>query len=267
MRRIGVHVSIAGGVQEAVERAHALGCSAFQIFTHNPRGWALTDISQSDAAAFKNLRAKYGIGPVFVHCSYLVNLASAELRDKSTAMLIEEMRRADFIGAEYVILHAPVGDETVQVAISALKKVSASGKWRSGLLLENTAGTKDFTGISEIARKSKGLVKGICLDTCHAFAAGYDIRTKDGALLLRAHAEKAFPVKVIHLNDSKADVGSAWDRHEHIGKGKIGIKGFKEFLKSDYFPDVPLILETPKETDDDDKANLRAVRRLLKAIF
>jgi deoxyribonuclease-4 len=280
MQRVGVHTSIAGGLPASVERAKALGCETLQIFSHNPRGWALTTRAPEEISAFRRLTAGYNIKPVVVHSSYLINLASANpvLGRKSTEMVIEEMNIADSIGAQYVVLHTGSASEDDPVearkrAAASLARVAAAGRWRSGLLLENTAGERgDITSkIGEMAdiigRVPAGLIAGICLDTCHAFAAGYDIASREGIALLaddiRKHVGRR-GLKLVHLNDSKGSLSSGLDRHEHIGSGNIGIEGFRRFLGAPFFSGLPLILETPKKTDEDDPRNLRVVRELLR---
>ncbi|MEW6053951.1 MAG: TIM barrel protein [Nitrospirota bacterium] len=214
MRRIGVHTSIAGGLHLSLERAHALGCNTLQIFSHNPRGWDVKILSDREASRFRSLRAERDISPVFIHASYLVNLASRDgaLRRKSVGMLVTEMERADKIGADYVILHT-----------------------------------------------------GICWDTCHAFAAGYDIRETVVADMISSEMEKYIgldSLKLIHLNDSKGEAGAGVDRHEHIGLGNIGISALSRFINRRAFRNIPLILETPKKNEADDLINLAKVRKM-----
>jgi deoxyribonuclease-4 len=280
MRRLGVHTSIAGGLHLSLERAKDLGCNTLQIFSHNPRGWALTSRGPDEAAAFRRLAAEYEISPVVIHTSYLINLASAnpDLLRKSIDMVVEELNIADSIGAEFVVLHtgsASADDPNTarKRASGCLREIGERGGWGARLLLENTAGERgDITSkIAELADILKsvqpGLIAGICLDTCHAFAAGYDISSLEGIGALAADirsylGERA--LKLIHLNDSKGRFSSGVDRHEHIGKGMIGIDGFSRFLSAPLFSDIPLILETPKKTDEDDPRNLQVVRDLLQ---
>jgi deoxyribonuclease-4 len=279
-RRIGVHVSIAGGIDKGLERARELGCSTIQMFSHNPRGWALVKRDEAEIGRFRQLREEFDISPVFIHTSYLINLASSdkELMKRSVDMVVQELNIADEIGAEYVVLHtgSASGDKPASArtrAIEALRRVSEQGMWNAGLLLENTAGEKgDITSrIAEIAeireRVRPGLIAGICLDTCHAFSAGYDITKADGITALAAEIRSCFgkaALRLIHLNDSKKPVGSGVDRHEHIGEGTIGKKGLREFLLHPFFSDIPLVLETPKKSDDDDRRNIMLVRKILR---
>jgi len=280
MRRLGVHTSIAGGLHLSLERAHALGCNTMQIFSHNPRGWALKKITDEEASRFKALRKQLNISPVSIHTSYLINMASGDmlLRKKSLEMLITEMERADTIGADYVVLHsgsASGDDESVSRnrAIKALNEVARMGRWKAGLLIENTAGergdisstVKDLADI--ISGVKPPLISGICFDTCHAFASGYHMRDKKDIERIADEMENYAgldKVKLIHLNDSKGDMGSCIDRHEHIGLGKIGMKGLRCFVDYQAFRDIPLILETPKKSDTDDLLNLAKVRKMIR---
>ena len=278
MRRLGVHTSIAGGLHLSLERAHALECNTLQIFSHNPRGWAVKKISAEEASQFKSLRQRLNISPLYIHTSYLINMASRDkiLRKRSIDLLVSEMDRADVIGAGYVILHigsASGNDEGVsrKRAIGALNEVAQMGLWKANLLIENTAGERgDISStvedLAEIMVNVKGsLISGACFDTCHAFAAGYNIREDRGTQKIVNEIEKYIgldKVKLIHLNDSKGDMGSGIDRHEHIGLGKIGMKGLSQFINYQSFRDIPLILETPKKTAYDDPTNLKKVRTM-----
>lgn len=280
MRRLGVHTSIAGGLHLSLERAKALGCNTVQIFSHNPRGWAVKKISEEDISIFKSLRKKFNISPVYIHASYLINMASKDeiLRKKSIDLLVIEMDRADAIGADYVILHAGSAsgnDKHVarERAISALNKVALIGGWKAGLLIENTAGEKgdissEIGSLSEILNGVEGkFISGICIDTCHAFAAGYNIRDDKGIQRILDEIRKHVgfdKLKLIHLNDSKGDISSGVDRHEHIGHGKIGEEGLRQFINCQPFKNIPLILETPKKRESDDHRNLIKVRRMTR---
>lgn len=280
MRRIGVHTSITGGIYHSLERARALGCNTLQIFSHNPRGWAIKSILEEDILKFKSLRSHFSLSPIYIHTSYLINIASADrdLRRRSIDLLVIEMDRADAIGADYVILHpgSASGDD-VHVAkrrvIDALKEIALSGQWKAGLLIENTAGERgDISSkigdLSDIIHSIKGsLVLGVCIDTCHAFAAGYNINSEEVIKQISNEFKKYVgldKIKLIHLNDSKGDLGSGIDRHEHIGLGKIGAGGLSKFINHLPFRDIPLILETPKKKEIDDYMNLRRVRQMMR---
>jgi deoxyribonuclease-4 len=278
MRRLGVHTSIAGGLYLSLERAHALGCNTMQIFSHNPRGWAVKTISEEETSQFISLRQKLNISPVYIHTSYLINMASADriLRKKSIDLLVTEMNRADAIRADYVVLHtgsASGDDENIsrKRAIEALNEVAQIGRWKADLLIENTAGERGdissaIKDLSEIMFGVKGsLISGICFDTCHAFASGYNIRDGKDIQNISDEIKEQIgldKIKLIHLNDSKGDMGSCIDRHEHIGLGKIGMKGLHQFINYQSFRDIPLILETPKKTAYDDPTNLKKVRTM-----
>ena len=280
MRRLGVHTSIAGGLHFSLERARQLGCTTLQIFSHNPRSWLIHRIPMEAIEKFRDLKKSYDIKPVFIHTSYLINLASANLdvRGKSIQLLIKEMDIADSLDADYVVLHtgsASREDEAVgrQRAVEALMVVSRVRSWPAKLLLENTAGEKGdissrMRNLAEIAHGADNrLIGGICLDTCHAFQAGYEISREEGVSGIAAEIETFLGldgVKLIHLNDSKRGFNARVDRHEHIGAGGIGAEGLKRFINHPDFRDIPLILETPKKSDDDDPLNLKVVRGFLK---
>ena len=280
MRRIGVHTSIAGGLHKSLERAKTLGCTTLQIFSHNPRGWAVKELSTGEIQLFRVLRSQFGISPVYIHTSYLINIATHNniLRAKSLALLITEMDRADVIGADYVILHTgsardDLKDDSQKRAVSVLNDVADHRRWNAKLLLENTAGERGdiSSAIEDLAFMINGvkgnLVGGVCIDTCHLFAAGYDIRQKSVVKNLEKTLRNFIgprQVKCIHLNDARGSVGSYIDRHEHIGKGKIGARGLQQFMNAPAFRSIPLILETPKKNESDDPMNLKKVRTMMK---
>ncbi|OGW29758.1 MAG: hypothetical protein A2X59_06600, partial [Nitrospirae bacterium GWC2_42_7] len=276
----GVHTSIAGGIQKSLERAKELGCNTLQIFSHNPRGWAVKEKTTEEIMDFKKLRQEFDISPVFIHTSYLINLASQNksLLNRSIDMIVQELNIADAIDAAYAVLHtgSASGDDpgsARQRAVSCLKEISEKGQWRARLLLENTAGEKgDITSkikdIAEIMQEIPfTLVSGICLDTCHAFSAGYDISDDEGIEAITDEIDKYIGknnVRLLHFNDSKNLIGAGLDRHEHIGEGKIGSIGLKKLLNHSFFADIPVILETPKKAEDDDMRNLSVVRKMIK---
>lgn len=279
-RRIGVHVSISGGLDKGLERARELGCSTVQFFSHNPRGWRICSRDPHEIARFRTLKKEFDIRPVFIHTSYLINLASArgDLLGKSVGMIMTELDIADEIDAEFVVLHtgSASGDLPAVArarAVEALKQVAEQGRWKAGLLLENTAGERgditsrmaDIAGIME--KVPSRLIAGLCLDTCHAFSAGYDIANENGVEGLADEVGRYIGkehLKLIHLNDSKKPAGSGVDRHEHIGEGMIGGEGLGKFLRHPFFLNIPLVLETPKKSDEDDKRNLSNVMALVE---
>lgn len=282
MRPIGVHTSITGGVHLSLERAYRLKCSAVQCFSHSPRTWSVSTIKDEDVERFQQLRRLYRFEHVFIHASYLINLCSPdeEICRRSIEMMLFELRAADLLGVEYVVIHS--GRAAGQSYSKAMEKIKSSlriinNKWegRAGILLENTAGQKGdlsctLPQIAEIASDlSDRLIKGVCFDTAHAYQAGYDIITQEGLAAIESEFQRympGYPIRLVHLNDSRAPFRSGLDRHEHIGRGSIGRDGFRAFLSYPFFKDIPLILETPKKTEGDDKRNLSVVKRLLGKI-
>ncbi len=277
MRRLGVHTSIAGGIDLSILRAKELGCNTLQIFSHNPRTWKKPEFSEEIVNRFREYRRLYDMNPLYIHTSYLINIASTnkQIRELSLKMLIWELDTADMLGADYLILHpgSSSGDSLKgkRLAIDTLKKVRDMKSWNVKLLLENTAGERGDISATvedlwELAESCGGLSGGLCIDTCHAFQAGYDIRSKKGLEgfidnIMKVRGQGM--VKLIHLNDSKREFHSGIDRHEHIGKGKIGLRGLKDFLTNAAFRDIPVILETPKKSNMDDIRNLRRVKDML----
>lgn len=275
--RLGFHTSITGGISLAVERAVSLGCNTMQIFSHNPRQWSQRQISKEEAKRFKFLRQKHDINPVFIHASYLINLAShsSTILKKSIKLLSYELKNADALGIKYIVLHTGSADgeneeKARHRAIKTILRAFSTGNYRAKLLLEDTARKKnDSTSIkalAEIIDMCHDCIGGICIDTCHAFLSGYDLRLRRGIEKLLSEINRYIgldKLKLIHLNDSKRPLGSGIDRHEHIGKGYIGIKGFKNILSDRRILRIPMIMETPKENDNDDKKNLKMVLKIL----
>jgi deoxyribonuclease-4 len=278
--RIGFHVSISGGFSLSAQRAFELGCTCMQIFSRNPRGWTVKPLDKDDVAEFKKLREQWDIGPVFVHTNYLINLASSkpDLYEKSIEQFVVDLERAEHLGAEYLVTH--LGSASSQDASWMIDRVSHSLNMamklhspRATILLENTAGEKGDVGytleqVQEVISRLDDVSRiGICYDTCHGFAAGYDIRTKKDVDALAKKIEATIglnKLKGMHLNDCLRDFNSRVDRHWHIGEGKIGLDGFKELLNHPAFSDVPMIMETPKETEEDDPRNMKTVKSLMK---
>ena len=277
MVQVGVHVSIAGGISNAVDRAAERGCDVFQIFSRNPRGWRIKDLSPEDAESFVVKLESSGIGPVFDHMPYLPNLASPkdDVYSNSLATLTTELLRCGQLHIPYLVTHMgshlgagkAAGLERIVKAISSAFSAVENSVM---LLLENTAGTKNSMGGSfgDIAGIIDALDTkrvGVCLDTCHLFAAGYELRTPDGLdrtiddFNSYIGLEK---LRLVHLNDSKGGLGSRLDRHEHIGLGAIGETGFKTILGCEKIRALPLILETPIDSRRDDLQNMLVARVL-----
>ncbi len=276
--KCGLHVSIANGIDLAVDRAKEKTCNTFQIFTSNPRSWKSRSLHINEIAKFNDKLHESGMKPVFSHIPYLPNFSSPNIviYKKSVILLIEELNRCNRLGISYIVIH--LGSHLGKGRIFGLKKITNaittafnSSNGKATLLLENTAGTKNSIGssfreiqdiIDQISDKHR---LGICFDTCHAFAAGYDLRntTSIGETIDRLKEEIELErLKVVHANDSKGKLASHIDRHEHIGAGYIGNKGFRTILHTDIFGRLPIILETPIDNTRDDIKNLARIRKL-----
>lgn len=280
---IGAHVSIAGSLMRAIEEASELGCDGFQIFTHSPRMWKAPPLSQPDVARFRAARTERGFDPVVVHGSYLLNLASPdrENRARSIRAFRDEVERAVAVGADYLVIHpgSAKGYESVVEAIVTLGEAIAEATqgvdWKQlTLLLENTAGGGQSLGrdFGELAAARAAIEHhsdapvGFCIDTCHTFAAGFDITTPKGLRETLGRIDREIgleAVRVIHANDSKAALGSHIDRHEHIGEGKIGAEAFRRILRHPKLKRKPFILETPHGPDGTHRKNVEALRKLV----
>ena len=277
MVKVGVHVSIAGSLDLAVDRALDAGCDVFQMFSRNPRGWAFSPLPDQVCIAFRQKIRTTGIIPVD-HMPYLPHLASPkeDLYRKSVTTLAAELGRCDQLGIRYLVTHLGhhLGDgiaggrKRVVAAINTAMEKSDNGVV---LLLENTAGEKNSVGSSfeHISGIMEGLEHreriGLCFDTCHAFAAGYELRTSEGIDDTIRQFDELIGIKnlrAVHLNDTKGDRGSALDRHEHVGMGFIGEDGFRRILHQPVFANVPLICETPVDDRRDDRGNIAKVREL-----
>jgi deoxyribonuclease-4 len=279
---VGAHVSIAGGVHRAVGRAVEAGMTAFQIFTRSARSWRSGPLPREEAVRFVEALTASPVGAVVAHASYLVNPASPDrnLRRRSERALREELERCERLSIPWLILHpgSPVGTGRpagIRRASALLARVLRDTRgFRAGLLVENTAGQGDslgasFPGIGEIlGRAGAGERLGACLDTCHAFAAGYDLSTASGFARTRAELDREIGlarVRVLHVNDCRGERGSRVDRHEGIGLGRIGLAGFRRIVRDPVLGARPLILETPKGAlagEDLDLRNLRILRSL-----
>jgi deoxyribonuclease-4 len=281
---IGAHISIAGGVQEAFARGLEAGCTTMQIFTKNATRWEGPPPEPGTAARFREEQARAGIAPVFAHGSYLVNLASPDpsLLERSRLAFLDELRRADLLGLPFVVTHP--GAHMGGGVEAGLARIGESLDWldeRTGgdgprVCLENTAGQGtvlggDFGHLATILGRVRrpGRV-GICLDTCHAHAAGYDMA--DGpawSRTLEALEAAVGPGRIlaVHLNDAKGERGGRLDRHEHLGRGRIGLEAFRLFMNDPRFERVPKVIETPKEDGDAamDPVNLGVLRALAGA--
>jgi len=274
--KIGCHVSIADSIDLSVDRANDIGCDTFQIFTRSPRMWKARTLSEEEVASFKDKLGKTEINPVISHMPYLPNLSSSNPAPykRSVDTLRLELERCNLLGIPYLVTHLGShlgkGKEKGQKQIVNAIDTAISGLDKHPMiLLENTSGKKNEVGstfieIGEIINRVSTEHIGVCFDTCHAYARGYDITTPAGLeeTINEIESNIGFDrIKLVHLNDSKGELGSRMDRHNHIGLGNIGEKGFINFL-SNPFKDKPLILETPIDEFRSDKDNLAKAREL-----
>lgn len=279
--RLGVHVSIGEAIYEAVEEAKILGCETMQFFPRNPRKWRRRKIKKEDIEEFKIRRRQLGISPVFVHVPYPSNLASPInlLYRGSIKSYIEDIQEIDSLGAEYLVTHMGSHKKTgeskgIRRVTKALNVMLDKTKDTNvTILLENTSGSGSWLGYKFAHQKEiiDGLEDksriGLCLDTCHAFSAGYDFTTPTGLELMLKEIDELVgldKLKLIHLNDTKDKCGSKRDRHEGIGKGYIGKESFRNLVNHPKLRDLSMILETPKKSYDDDLENLALIRSLYK---
>ncbi len=287
--RLGAHQSIAGGLTKAVDRAVETGCECLQIFTRNINQWKVSPLNPADAAAFRVAVKTANLDPVVAHDSYLINPASADpaLRKQSISGLVTELERADILGIRWVVAHPgaagqqPIARAVARAADGIAQALTRTKRLTAGILIETTAGQGSCLGATfeeigamlERIDAKPGLASrvGVCLDTCHVFAAGYPLAPK-AAL---DETVKSFDtliglerLVVIHANDSKRECGSRVDRHEAIGKGKIGREAFRLIVNHPKLKKIPMILETPKEGPDGkptpaaDRQNLALLRKM-----
>ncbi|MBU0986144.1 MAG: deoxyribonuclease IV [Proteobacteria bacterium] len=281
---LGAHFSIAKGLHAALYEAQAYGCNALQIFTKNANSWKERSLTTNDIEQFELAREKTGIMSIASHTSYLINLAGGDAKkhEMSCHALKQELVRSSMLGIPFVVLHpgSHMGygeSEGVRRIAESINKILAQvSDLKALLLLETTAGQGSSIGhtfeqLASIVDKIENkAAMGFCLDTSHIFAAGYDIRTRSAyQKTIRAFDAVAGTERLylIHLNDSKKDLGSRVDRHEHIGQGSIGLQAFEWFMNDPRFTDIPKIIETPKASEgkDYDHVNLNTLRGLLYA--
>lgn len=279
---LGAHMSIAGGIHTAIERGSSIGCTAIQMFVKNNNQWKGRKLDAQDVATYKELLAKSSIGPAVVHDTYLINLCARDksILRKSRAALKDELDRCETLGVPYLNFHpgAHVGqgeDDGLKRIVESLDIVhEQTHGYRVKSVIETTAGQGTSLGyrfeqirsmIDGVAEKER---MAVCVDTCHIFAAGYDIGTEHGYeqtfaefdAIIGLHRLVAF-----HVNDSRRELGSRVDRHEHIGKGTIGLSGFGFLMNDDRFQLIPKILETDKGPDmKEDVENMRVLRSLIR---
>ena len=282
--RVGFHVSIAGGISNSVNNAKKLGCTAFQIFSRNPRGWAAKRLPADEVDSFKNRLSASGIEKtsVVVHMPYLPNLSGppGELYERSVKTLTQEMQRCDLLGISYLVIHlgSHMGrgcNSGINQLVNALTAATAFSKSKNEVvvLLENSVGQKNSIGrtLEELRlildRLDSSKQFGVCVDTCHLYASGYDLRTKEDVNIMFDKIKDIIglrELKIIHLNDSKGGLGSNLDRHEHIGLGSIGVEGISTFVNHVAVQALPIIMETPIDKTRGDEQNLKVVLDMIK---
>jgi deoxyribonuclease IV len=289
--RIGIHASIAGGFTKAVTSTVAKGCDCFQIFARNPRGWQSRPIDLEEIHSFRSARENAGLWPLAIHSVYLINLAAQDpnLLARSREAFAEEIRRALLLGADYVVVHpgssgvagaqrgVALAVESIRDCTRAIRLSGAASSARTAgkeneltILIENTAGQgssigNTFEQMAEIVATLDDLPIGVCLDTAHTFASGYDISTARGLRSTVRAIERSFGfdrVKLVHCNDSKVPLRSRVDRHQHIGLGYIGDDGFRRLTHNSKFRKVPFILETPVDKERGFDWNIEKLRKL-----
>lgn len=277
---IGFHAPIAGGLQNALLKAQRFGADAVQIFSRNPRGWKARPLTDEEIAVFKSVREETGITPVVVHANYLINLAAAseEIRAKSVASFREEVERGIQLGADYLVVHpgsarGACEADGIRTCAESLKEACAGlDLSRFRVLLENTAGQGECIGhrfehLRELMERCAELNLGVCLDTAHAFTAGYDLRDEDGFAATFEALESNVGlanVLAVHFNDSRAAYNSRVDRHWHIGLGHIGAEALARVARHPKLAHAAFLLETPQDEQGDDERNLSALRSFVE---
>lgn len=263
-----MHTSIRGSLSHAVLEAKKLGCTTFQIFLGSPRSWTFKQRSEEEIEKFRRDLSNLGFNFFAVHSSYLLNPVSTrrEVREKSLKFIHEELALASRIGAGYYVIHLRDNLEVEpELQLAELKQFFSKTVSRTGILIENTASGRLTARLDDLLKTFRELksvnpaVKGLCLDTCHLFAAGNSLTPEE-----LDEIEPAAPyVKLIHLNDSKYPADSLKDRHEHLGMGMIGRDGLRRILQFLPLKDVPVILETPANSPEDDRNNLLVLKELI----
>ena len=282
-KRVGIHLGTAGGASNAVDRAKEIGANTFQIFSSSPRMWRAPKVDPRQAKRMGELRAKYDVGPLVIHTSYLVNVCSqsSEVREKSIGAFRGEIERALQLGAEYLVLHPGswkglTRDEGLKLAADSIQRAIEGLPWQGTpfqILIENTAGAEfslggSFEQVAElVARLRNHAPVAVCLDTCHTHVAGYDLVTVEGyaETMNKIAATVTFDaVRVWHCNDAKAPRGSKLDRHEHIGQGTIGAEPFRWLLNDPRFDHCAFVVETPVDEPGDEERNVRVLKSLVE---
>ena len=281
MLKLGAHESISGGLHQAFDRGESAGCESLQIWVKNSRQWSAPPLDDDAMQQFQEARQRTGIGPVIAHAAYLINIASPkpELYEKSIRSLTEEVERCEALDVPYLVLHpgshtgAGVEAGLARVAEALGEIHTATPGYRTQILLETTAGQgtnlgAEFEHLAYLLNETaQGERLGICLDTCHVFTAGYELRTPEGYEETMTTFDRVIGLdrlRAIHLNDSKYPFDSRRDRHEHVGKGYLGEESFRHILNDARLNGLPGLLETPKSKDlHEDRENLAVLRALV----
>ncbi len=276
---LGAHMSISGGIEKSILRGESIGCTTIQIFTKSNRQWKARPLTKDEIELFKKTAQESSIKPIVAHTSYLINIGAVDksTHKKSQDSLQQELIRCEQLEIPYLVLHPGAytnGTKAIclETIAHTLNNIFADTPGKTMILLENMAGQgstigHSFEQLATIYEKSTFQKRlGICFDTCHGFAAGYDLRPEKGYNALWKKFDTTLGLdllKCIHLNDSKKGLGSRVDRHEHIGKGKIDLDAFKFLMNDQRFFEIAKIIETPKNDLIDDKKNLEALIQLL----
>lgn len=276
---LGAHMSVSGGYEKAFEQAELIGCTAMQIFTKSNRQWNAKKITQEQADIFCATSKKSSVAITMAHATYLINVGSPDhtTRAKSTQGLIDELERCDVLKIPYLVLHPgsrtnSTPEECLKTIVESLDAAFKNSDTKAMVLLEIMAGQGStmcytFEQLAYVLKNSTCKKRlGICFDTCHAFAAGYDFRSPAAYKAMWRNFDETIGLeylKAIHLNDSKKDLGSHVDRHEEIGQGQIGLEAFKLIMNDPNFFDVPKILETPRDDLADYAKNMETLKKLM----
>jgi len=279
---LGAHMSIAGGVHKALQRGASIQCDAIQLFVKNNKTWDAPPLTEEIIELFRKERQRSGLAPLVCHAGYLINLAAPEIDklERSRAAMLDEMQRCESLGIEYIVVHPGSHKKTGEA--EGIARIAESLDWLHErtdgfsltVLLETTAGQGSnlgftFNQLGQMIDQCGAPDRvGICLDTCHVFAAGYDFRSKQGYLAMIEEFDRELGIdklKALHFNDSQNDLDSRRDRHDHIGAGYIGLEGFRWFMNDERLSSVPKLLETPKgEDSQEDVENMMVLRGLVE---
>lgn len=280
---LGAHLSVAGGLHQAIIKAEELNCTAVQFFSKNNRQWHTNPLSTQEIEKFKEARASSKIRSTIIHASYLINIGSLDqqISNKATTALQEELTRAEQLEVDHLVFHPGSHKNSGEIAcldmialnINHILNNIKPGKTKFSIETMAGQGTNVGSSFEQLAHIYNAVEQkdrvGFCLDTCHIFAAGYDILTKEAYQNVMAKFDAILglhKLQVIHLNDSKKPLGSRVDRHEHIGQGQLGIEPFRYIMNDIRLEHVPKILETPKDNDEHDAMNLAVIRGLVEGL-